>query len=71
MDYAKGREPSESRHVAERGAGPTSPAVRSCYEAGVEDEEQEGEPVGDAGGEGGADEVQLEGVDEKVVEAHV
>ena len=45
--------------------------MRSCYEAGVEDEEQEGEPVGDAGGEGGADEVQLEGVDEKVVEAHV
>lgn len=40
-------------------------------EAGVHDEEEEGEPVGNASCEGGADEVELEGVDEQVVEYNV
>lgn len=53
------------------GARPAAPALGAGDEAGVQDEQEEGEPVGEPGGERGADEIEVEGVDEEVVECYV
>jgi len=54
VDDAQEGEAREGAHVVECSARPATPALRAGDEARVEHEEPEGEPVGDAGREGGA-----------------
>ena len=52
-------------------SGPAAPAGPALDPAGVCEQEEEGEPVGDSGCDGRAEEAEVEGVDEEEVEAGV
>lgn len=65
-------EAAEGREVLQRAArGEAAPALAAADEDGVGDEQEEGEPIGEARGERGAVEADAEGVDEEVVQEGV
>ncbi len=71
MHDAEDCEAGEGAHVVKAGPRPAAPAVRADDEARVQDEKEEGKPVGDSRGKRCADKAKREGVDEEVVEADV
>lgn len=71
MYDSEGGEAGKGADVAEAGAGPAAPCVGGGEVAGVEDEEDEGEPVGYSCCQGRAEEAHFHGVDEEVVEAGI
>jgi hypothetical protein len=69
VDDAQDGEPCKGPRVREGAARrEAAPAFVAADECCVGDQEQEGEPVGDARCDGGGVETQVEGVDEEVVE---
>lgn len=72
MDDAQDGEAGKGREVGEGFArGEAAPAFVAADEDSVGEEEEEGEPVGEACGERGAVETEVEGVDEEVVEGGI
>jgi len=68
VNYAQSGEAREGAGVVQRLAGPAAPALPTGDEAGVGQEKEEGEPVGNACGDWHAKKTEANGVDEEVIE---